>query len=204
MTAKIKLNAASGGGSFSLQAPSSSANNRVFTLPDSADATILTSTTATGKVLQVVQATKTDTASNSTASGASWTPSSPKCSITPSNASNKILVQATVAVALSSNGHAAYLTVLKDGNTMFIGDLDGSNMVRTTVGTYSHNDYNFGHLVFNYLDTAGGTSAIEYSLSLCHDSGSTSTIYINRTTATDNNDDRKRGASTIILTEIAA
>ena len=40
MTAKIKLNAASGGGSFSLQAPSSSANNRVLTLPDSADGTI--------------------------------------------------------------------------------------------------------------------------------------------------------------------
>ena len=33
MTAKIKLNAASGGGSFSLQAPSSSSNNRVFTYP---------------------------------------------------------------------------------------------------------------------------------------------------------------------------
>ena len=42
MTAKIKLNAASGGGSVSLQAPSSSANNRVFTLPDSADATLST------------------------------------------------------------------------------------------------------------------------------------------------------------------
>ena len=37
MTAKIKLNAESGGGSFSIQAPSSSANNRVLTLPDSAD-----------------------------------------------------------------------------------------------------------------------------------------------------------------------
>jgi len=42
MTAKIKLNAASGGGSFSLQAPSSSSNNRVFTLPDIADATMAT------------------------------------------------------------------------------------------------------------------------------------------------------------------
>ena len=40
--AKIKLNAASGGGSFSLQAPSSSSNNRVFTLPDIADATMAT------------------------------------------------------------------------------------------------------------------------------------------------------------------
>ena len=49
MTAKIKLNAASGGGSVSLQAPSSSSNNRVFTLPDSADATLLTSTASLGK-----------------------------------------------------------------------------------------------------------------------------------------------------------
>ena len=41
MTAKIKLNAASGGGSVSLQAPSSSSNDRVYALPDSADITTL-------------------------------------------------------------------------------------------------------------------------------------------------------------------
>ena len=43
MTAKIKLNAASGGGSISIQAPSSSSNNRVIDLPDIADGTLLTS-----------------------------------------------------------------------------------------------------------------------------------------------------------------
>jgi hypothetical protein len=42
MTAKIKLNAASGGGSVSIQAPSSSSNNRVISLPDIADGTLLT------------------------------------------------------------------------------------------------------------------------------------------------------------------
>ena len=42
MSGKIKLNPTSGGGSFSLQAPSSSSNNRVFTLPDVADATMAT------------------------------------------------------------------------------------------------------------------------------------------------------------------
>ena len=53
MTAKIKLNAASGGGSFSLQAPSSSSNNRVMTLPDTADGTILTTTNpSSGTVIQ--------------------------------------------------------------------------------------------------------------------------------------------------------
>ena len=157
-----------------------------------------------GKVLQVVQATKTDGASSSVASGGAWLPTTPKCSITPSNASNKILVQATVVAALSTNAHGMYLQVLKDGSPIFRGDQDGSNMQRVTTGTYSHNDYNFGHLNFNYLDTAGGTSAIEYSLELRHDSGSSSTIYLNRTEATDNSDDRKRGATSIILMEIAA
>jgi len=43
MTAKIKLNSASGGGSISIQAPSSSSNNRVISLPDIADGTLVTS-----------------------------------------------------------------------------------------------------------------------------------------------------------------
>ena len=43
MTAKIKLNASSGGGSVSIQAPSSSSNNRVISLPDIADGTLVTS-----------------------------------------------------------------------------------------------------------------------------------------------------------------
>ena len=190
-------------GSVSIQAPASTPGgaHRVLTFPD-ADGTVAVG--ATGKLLQVVQATKTDTASQSVASGGYWQPTTPKCSITPSNASNKILVQATIVAALSTNAHGMYLTVLKDGSPIFRGDQDSSNMQRVTTGTYSHNDYNFGHLNFNYLDTAGGTSAIEYSLELRHDSGSTSTIYLNRTEATDNSDDRKRGASSIILMEIAA
>ena len=50
MTAKIKLNAASGGGSFSLQAPSSSSNNRVITLPDIADGTLLTNQSSSSDI----------------------------------------------------------------------------------------------------------------------------------------------------------
>ena len=65
MTAKIKLNAASGGGSVSIQAPSSTSNNRVFTIPDVADGTIATTATA-GKILQVVSVVNTTTASNTT------------------------------------------------------------------------------------------------------------------------------------------
>lgn len=192
-------------GSVSLQAPASTSGgaHRVLTLPD-ANATLATTSDSFGKVLQVVQTTKTDTASNSTASGGSWTPTTPKCSITPSNASNKILIQATIPLAIAQDQHNIYLTVLKDGSPMsFIGDANG-NMTRSTVGTFNYNNYRFQSVHYNYLDTAGGTSAIEYSLKLTHDSGSTTTIYLNRTEATDNSDDRHRGAANIILTEIAA
>ena len=54
MTAKIKLNATQGGGSASIQGPSNTSNDRVFTLPDSADATLLTTNSNVGKILQVV------------------------------------------------------------------------------------------------------------------------------------------------------
>ena len=90
MTAKIKLNAASGGGSFSLQAPSSSSNNRVFTIPDEADATLLTSNTSTGKILQVVQTVKT---SKQTIQSTSLTDiAGMSVTITPSSSSNKVLI----------------------------------------------------------------------------------------------------------------
>ena len=49
----IKLTADSGGGTFEIKAPSSGSNARVLTIPDET-ATLLTSSTNTGKILQVV------------------------------------------------------------------------------------------------------------------------------------------------------
>lgn len=45
MSGKIKLNSASGGGSVSIQAPSSESNNRTLTLPSDADGTIVSKDT---------------------------------------------------------------------------------------------------------------------------------------------------------------
>ena len=91
MTAKIKLNAASGGGSFSIQAPSSSSNNRVFTLPDSADAALLTATAALGKIGQVLTQIY-ETSSDINATSTSYTDTNMQLAITPSNTNSKILI----------------------------------------------------------------------------------------------------------------
>jgi len=64
----------SGGNSVIIAAPDSNpASDRTLKLPSDADGTILTTNSSVGKILQVVQATKTDTASQtSLGAGQYW------------------------------------------------------------------------------------------------------------------------------------
>ena len=82
----------SGGNGVSIVAPDSNpASDRTLKLPSDGDGTILTTNSATGKILQVVQATTTDVASFNTSS--SFVDGGLSATITPSAASSKILVQ---------------------------------------------------------------------------------------------------------------
>ena len=203
MTAKIKLNAASGGGSFSLQAPSSSSNNRVFTLPDSADATLLTSTASLGKVLQVVSSVKTDTASASVDMNSDWVGHGLSVSITPSSASNKILITGQLSVNADINDGIS-VAIFKAGSVLSgaTGDAAGSRN-RQTAG--AELDYNFAMtcLPFHYLDTAGGTSSITYQPAICISNTGSYTVYLNRTHLTNDAHQFIRTISVITAMEIA-
>ena len=208
MTAKIKLNAASGGGSFSLQAPSSSSNNRVFTLPDSADATLLTSTTATGKILQVVQESKISTASGSVGAAAydyssGLTGDLISKAITPSNASNKILIRASLMVSCDDDKQI-FARLYKDGSVVTAAVGDSSVRQRVSAAEYLSSAGRTTTITHEYLDTAGGTSAITYSYRFSHDSSSTRTIWLNRSNSDGGNTYSARGYSSLTLTEISA
>ena len=179
MTAKIKLNAASGGGSFSLQAPSSSANNRVFTLPDSADATLLTSTASLGKILQVKQTVLKNQISQAGQGQATYVDISGfSIDITPSSASNKILISFSASVGMINGDGNGLIRVLKDGSsisgfTPTAGTVaNGAVMVRVPSQHQCITHHN------QYLDTAGGTSSITYKLQWTMESSRT--IYLNR------------------------
>jgi len=214
MTAKIKLNAASGGGSFSLQAPSSSANNRVMTLPDSADGTVLTTTNPkAGNIIQVVQNTKKDTASTSAGLASAMNfDSTFSQAITPSSSSNKIEVNFNLSVALSGNDdNMMFRLRRKIGSGSFadltdaMGDTAASRYRCMHVVNSDANTYKMPTLILNFLDSPSTTDAVTYSFSVAHDSGSTRTFYLNR----GDNDTSSyayvaRGISTIILREVAA
>ena len=169
MTAKIKLNAASGGGSFSLQAPSSSANNRVFTLPDSADATLLTSTTATGKILSVQQSVVTGGSSystgSSTVSDSYFDISGLSVTLTPSSGT-KCYVSYTVNVG-GESGFNFGIALFRGSTQIYLGDASGSRQRLSSFGAIRDADT---VLPTNgqFLDTHGadGSTAVTYKLQM--------------------------------------
>ena len=167
-----------------------------------------------GKVLQVVSTTKTDTFSASLTSGAntvSGDVTGLTVSITPENASNKILLTASVCINDSSSNNNI-IFFYKDGSVISgaIGDAandgDGNAMRRFTYGIESSNGGMGGS--FTFLDTAGGTSAITYSIRIGNlRKTANSTIYVNRDADADEVTTHYSGGrsiSTITATEIAA
>ncbi len=137
MTAKIKLNAASGGGSFSLQAPSSSSNNRVFTIPDEADATLLTSNTSTGKILQVVATNVTSPSSVSMPSHSALYDTPCTVNITSIGANSKFIISGMISGEGTSGGDQDFGFVIRrtisgSGSSLSVGDYGGGTGVSVT------------------------------------------------------------------------
>ena len=167
MTAKIKLNAASGGGSFSLQAPSSSSNNRVFTLPDSADATLLTSTASLGKLLQIVNASTQTRTTVSSNTGTYYEVSGLTANITPSATSSKILIIASSNYYIIG-GTAGGITIYRDGSNIAPAAASGAG--RFTV--VSHTNTAQGNWAIHHLDSPSSTSQLTYSIRMARLHGS--------------------------------
>jgi len=192
MTAKIKLNAASGGGSFSLQAPSSSANNRVMTLPDSADGTVLTTTNPKSKsVIQVVSTNNTSQVSTTATSLASPTDSGMSVTITPSSASNEIIIM--ICASLRGDGNNANVNALIKRNGTLI---DYSACSSDGILDYGIN-FTATNSSWNFIDTAhGSTSALTYGFFFTRYGGS-GTAYFN-------NNSSHFSLSTMTAMEVAA
>ena len=131
-----------------------------------------------GKVLQIQQTVKTDTASESVSSGVPTSTIYLPVNITPASASNKILI--TVTANVSDHGTCAII-LQKNGSALdgATGDAAGSRE-RTTASTLITSDSQLQTINATYLDTAGGTSQITYGIKLFCQDNNTSTIYLNR------------------------
>ena len=201
MTGKIKLNAASGGGSVSFQAPSSTGDDRIITLPTTADGTVLTTTNPkAGNIIQVVSTTKTDTFTSNSTSYTDITGLS--VSITPSSTSSKCFIQVNVhGIADASTQMYIQLFRTSDDSGICVGDSSGSRVQATLGSAYFHQSNDVDSQGINFLDSPNTTSAFNYKLRI-RNQGS-GTMYINRAVTDSNDVTAGRFASSITVMEVA-
>ena len=156
-----------------------------------------------GKLLQVVSTTRTDTFSESLGVGA-LSADALTVNITPSNANNKIFLTAHVSMGLNNDNEVNWV-FYKAGSLLTggAGTADGNRKPRTSVGDvrWSGTHHTFGG---QYLDTAGGTSQITYSVKLGHSANGTKTVYLNRSHTDDNYAYDVRTQSTLTAMEVSA
>ena len=158
----------------------------------------------TGKILQVVSTTKTDTFSEQVATG-NFSADAISISITPSNASNKIFITTNLNIGCQGVSEVKF-QIYKAGSviTGAIGDASGTNTRVTSMSDEIDGTGQQTNLSGQFLDTAGGTSSITYSIRLGHGNSSTKFIYLNRSHSNTSGTADSRATSTITVMEIAA
>ena len=181
---------ATGTGTVTLLAPSTS-TNRTLTLPDSTGTVALQGGAGVGKVLQVVQVVKTDSFSSSTSGYVDVTGLS--VSITPTSASSKILVMATLSGSNQLNINFTINLMRNSGNIC----QSTSAVVNSTAALPYGVNYNFISVPITFLDSPATTSATTYKIQI-NTYGSTGYVNIRST------DQYYGGTSQITLMEIAA
>lgn len=149
-----------------------------------------------GKILQVVQATKTDTASvTGTTFGSVFT-----ASITPSSATSQVLVMASLSIGVTASNFIM-LRLTKAGSSLLLGDA-ASSRLRVTTQSNSVSNGAMSSVSISYLDSPASTSSQTYAIEIA--SHTTGAVYLNRSGADTDTAAFARGSSTIILMEVAA
>jgi hypothetical protein len=117
--------------------------------------------------------------------------------ITPSNASNKILVFFQIMGASTSNG---WVRLVRDSTAIYVGTTAGSRQGvssgNLTTGNAAIQIQDSGV----FLDSPATTSATTYKIQVITDTG---TFYVNQSTSDADNVYRGRGVSSITVQEIA-
>ena len=189
---------ASGTGIFTIASPNSN-TNRTLTLPDNTG-TIITSGTA-GTVLQVVSTTKTDTFTTTSSSFVDLTGVS--VSITPTSASSKIMIIATLMAGADASSTTFMSRLVRNSTSIALGD-SASNRTQVTFGTDDMITANTNlSIALTFLDSPSTTSATTYKVQVAQTRTAGGTLTVNRDGQDSDDVQVPRGSSTITVMEIA-
>jgi len=197
----------SGGNGVSIVAPDSNpASDRTLKLPSDGDGTILTTNSSTGKILQVVEAVKTDTASVANSASSYYESiSGLQPQITPSATSSKILVMINLKLGISNaTGDTSIKLFRSVGGSeteIFSGAAAGSRQVCI----WGQEDFSSAvevvPLSSQYLDTPSTTSQITYILKWQSQSQA---AFVNRSGTDGDSAGYHRMSSSVTVMEVAA
>jgi len=149
-----------------------------------------------GAVLQVVQTVKTDTFSTASTSLTDITGMS--VSITPTSASNKILVSYFLG-HIDANDIAITGVALLRGSTVIGSGATAGSRILVSTGEITNHNRGVPNS-FMFLDSPNTTSSTTYKLQIFTHNG---TAYVNRTSTDTDSAQYFRAASTITVMEIA-
>ena len=160
-----------------------------------------------GKVLQVQQTIKRDTASyylSSSGTSMSYSSVIMSTSITPSNSNNKILVNGFITVC-GEHTDRIHILLTKGGNPLTSAHNQGLGSHRRTGHASADIDSSRSMSTpICFLDTAGSTSSITYGVKAAQGTGGTAWLYINRQGSGFSDEaNRFLATSVITCTEIA-
>ena len=160
-----------------------------------------------GSIIQVVQDTKTDVFTTTSAGDVEVTGLS--VNITPKFSTSKVLISVHLGqVGGQDDGYAGFTLYREIGGSsvdLLIGDSAGGNRPsRTFVGmTNNYQDYNSYSASFQLLDSPNTTSAITYKIKV-RSGYNNKNIYIGRMHTDDNENYTFRSASTYTAMEVSA
>jgi hypothetical protein len=154
-----------------------------------------------GQILQVVQATKTDTFTTTSTSFVDITGFS--ATITPSSVSSKIIIMMQFGSLGATAAEAAHIQLFGGNTSTFIGDA-ASNRVRATTTSSRMEGVNGGFnqhgVPITFLDSPATVSAVTYGARMRVSAG---TGAFNRSSGDNDSTNQARTASSIILMEVA-
>ena len=174
-----------------------------YTDPGGGSSSWIGAVSRSGGILQVVSTTKTDTYSESLATGVSSSVvTGLTASITPRSTSSKILVQISGHFSSTAADGFGGFVIRRDSTAIGIGDAASSRSRLTSYGgAYANEGNDMANLAVSYLDSPSTTSTITYGISVHARAGGT--MYVNRTDTDSDVDDIGRPVSTITLMEVA-
>jgi len=162
--------------------------------------TLATARMAAGTILQVVQTVKKDTFTSASTSYVNVTGLS--ATITPRSTASKILILAQISGSSNGgSGHAAGFRITGGNATTFVGNAAGSR-TRAVYSLTASNTTSTMIGQISFLDAPATASAVTYQVQLICGGGA-QTAYVNLNQTDTDLAIRYRGASSIILFEVA-